>query len=470
MVEVVPADTRSPERIQKETREALAALNEGVAFQELNYGSNIPLTERQAEVQNRPANRLTLRQMRDYIRQNNWSPVIRQLIATVLGNNNDVEGLGIQRITRDNQIPLHQTVGVLAQIDQRDPARPHNFQEDFRLGYLRYEFAKTMTQRGYTESTEANDGRAATSIEVTAARGTSLQGYVTPAVWNQMQGDNPELVTSLRPNVVLPVGSFVHLSSTGVPLCVTPRNVPANTLPAFPVFRKRTGPDAANRPNDREAGVEYLRRNLRPGDLLITSRSRANRTIMAAAFTGINRRFFGDGNAGAGFHGTHVIVCNAPGQLLHNTEGVGKEQKSIEQMFRDNDFDAVTVVRPRGSDARRQEFVEQVNKFAANIQGYSKTRAVGLAAGRIAGSVGGRGAQVGQTIGNVTGALQNDRECICTDMVRVPASRMSPPYANLGTAEGPASIAASSDVSVQYAIDLGPVAPPPPPPPPTPRR
>ena len=172
--------------------------------------------------------------------------------------------------------------------------------------------------------------------------------------------------------------------------------------------------------------IEFLERNVQPGDVLIVSQGGKRESIVHEMFEIVQRGLHGKRDVGA-FHGTHAIVATQTG-LIHVTQK-GKHQQNVRDTFAKGDYNAVTVLRlPDQKSA--QEFAVRAQSFADRIEGYNMQ-------GMISSAV------------NPKTETVDGKTCICTDYVSKSLDQTDPKLKTIP------DIVQSGRFQLLYSMDFG---------------
>ncbi len=175
-----------------------------------------------------------------------------------------------------------------------------------------------------------------------------------------------------------------------------------------------------------DRAIEFLERNVQPGDVLIVSQGGKRESFLHETFEVLQRSLHAKREVGQ-FHGTHSIVATQAG-LIHITQ-MGKHQNNIRETFAKGDYNAVTVLRlPDPKSA--QEFAVRAQSFADRVEGYNMQ-------GMISSAV------------NPKTETVDGKTCICTDYVSKSLDQTDPKLKTIP------EIVQSGRFQLLYSMDFG---------------
>lgn len=428
----------------REHRTVLQQLQQD-ALAHLNYGSNVALSTRQAQlIEERTGleSRVTAQEIWDAFRRREWGNVLQRSFQWMFGRFQPTQGLGFYTRTVDH-LPLRERMGIVTQLAQHleTEGEPRNLQDAVMRSAVQYETELSLLRRGYVADRTATRAR---SVQIEP--GKHLSDYVTPQVMEQIRGTNgqePAILGALTHDGALPAGSFLYLDAQGFPLLISRQLIPPGRFPPVPLFRR--DPNTVMIPNlsRRDTAIEFLNRTLEPGDILLCSqggrRIRADARVIQPIL-----RFMESGRDGGAFHGYHAMTVQADGRIAHISRRSGRQIASVRDTFREHPWIAtVTVARLRDA-SRIPQFVEQSATMTALNRRYNTSGFFTEGLRLLRQRIGLGGDESPDTSSTETG-------CLCVDYVTDAAQGAAPALAMARTAR---EVAQSPDVRLVYSMDF----------------
>ena len=398
------------EDIRKQARNGLEKLHaqtddQKAKFQEINYGSHIPVSEGavlKAKLGERPA---TWEQVKESFQKKEYSVAIKQLFSMLFTSG--PEGLNHFMEAKD-QIPPYQAYGILKQLEHANPAK--QTLRDKALGsivggQLRTELHKKYAKEAPSTVTEFVDVTEDTKLEsIMKARPNGENVWKEMIQTAEYKGKQEEVLLGvLRYDKPLPKGSRVFFNDKGYPVWLSFQKVDPKTVPPVDVYRRKK--EIAEKSKDEET-MEALKATLKPGHVILTGPNRKGTQKIGKVFQ------WGIRNAGdkevqdAELGVTHAMYFD--GKDIHHMNPGGWSMATPEDMFMKdgakNKYKTATILQvPEGTE---KDYVANMQK---RIEAYRKANpkyGYGTIGGVARNRVTGRTDRIDD---------KNDKTCICTD-------------------------------------------------------
>ncbi len=411
---------------------------------QINFGSSVPLSEREAKhVEEKTGKRTTIADVEKAFKEQHYGDALKKLFCVIFGDKYAVQGLGYLARNID-AIPQREQMGLLGQLSLRRQ-KDMDIKTKLTGSIVRAQAEMSLRRKGYEPLTNTNAAgkkerveRAARCVEV--AEGSTLKDCVTDAkVRKEMFPDAGEaqVIGSLSTDTKLPKG-WLYLSAEGYPLFFSREKMVIDRCPRMPLFRKMEKPGDAK--NSEEQGIEFLEQHLQRGDILLVSQAGEREKPLHFLFQAIQRLGSRTRDRSVPFHATHVLVYDGT-NVIHTTAETGVERKSPREMFKDCRYNAITVARV--PEEKQEAFAAKFDAATRMENGSGKDKEFNKEAFVKRG--------MHQVLGTEDAQTSTPNSCICVDVVTDAAKGVVP---TLAQAKTPEQVALCPDVELAYSLEM----------------
>jgi len=344
------------ETLQQETQTTLEELAEEIIEGEtgkINHAISIPFED--IEANESTGTTISLEDIKDAAESGEWEKVIGLVIKFFFGNTNGVQGLGFFANSLSNLEP-EKTADLNEQLESIDQIGMQ-WNKKMKIAMLRSSTGYELYRQGYDR-----ERTAITDHTVELRAGQTIQSAVSEKVWAEIQERN--VVGPLDFTESLPINGHLYLDSQGYPLYfgTTP-----DETPAIPFYRKTDRPILAAEEDEieSETRLDYMEKQLQPGDILFINRPQEQLDSMRKALYSVGRALQGDPK----FPFIHIAVYLGKGEIMHINQNGGERQK-LNRLIPD-EWNAMSVGRLNASMEDRQEFADAANEVGKKTSGYS---------------------------------------------------------------------------------------------------
>ncbi len=444
--------------VLKDTKEKFGTLSEDIEAKrnqvsEINDGLPTLDTGAGVTLKKQQTTHAKFEEVATAFERKDYGQAIKKLFEWIFKSKYSEEGLGYL-IQQKNAIPMQQTLGIIRQLERTDSSTM-SLKNKVLASMINGEMQRKLEKEYAVERT----AQATTFLDV-EADGMTLEQAVTQhagdkaaAVLEQMKATanhggkiEPLLLGIVRYNKPLPKGVRLFFDAQGFPLHASFKKVKPSAVPPIPVYRHKKAEEIKEQPKNQEI-VEFLKRNLRPGDVIITSGGGEAQGVSGKLFQVGIRMIARQEEEGEFFHGTHSMYMGEGGVIQHMTPR-GFETGTPDTLFLQNTrYKAITVLRM--PEKMREQFKKQTDVQIAQLIALTQQKKLTydrMKAGKIGANI---------ALGNREEKVANssDDSCICTDPITKGATGVAG-LEDLARGNTPEDIAAASQMRAMWSFEF----------------
>lgn len=365
------------EQVAKQEHKEFHEVEEDI-FKHANFGSNVPLSDRESQHLEKRGNAkpLTFDQItktfQDAIQgKKPWSEALKTIFSFMFGADTRVEGLG-HYVKNLDAIPLNERIGLVKQMEQHAQEQMNPI-ERVRVSLLQSEtelsILKKYNKQGTKMATEVVEIAAGDTLEKVMEK----RGPEAVARWKELQpgktpdgrDQDPEVAGPLNSTRALPQG-FLYFSKEGYPLFITKTKQDPSAVPATPFYRRKSAQEQQReaQKSEYERRMEYLRQNVQAGDMILVNQDPEAQDAGSNLLGRLIRRGTSQEADERQFPHTHAMMYMGDGSLAHLSLN-GAERRPLQEFVgASKKYTSITVIRLEGASAdERRRFAEEGWKF-----------------------------------------------------------------------------------------------------------
>lgn len=344
-----------------ETRSRLGEAHDDI-FQRTNNGVPLPYA---LVLKKSRTTTITFDDLKAAVARSDWPKVITSSFRLFFRGTNEMEALGYFTKGVDN-LDMRERLGVLRQMENADQ-NGMTAEQRLRTGILRAETGFLLAKDGMHFVRKAEiDGK---PLKVSA--GQTIAQLVDKKVLDEIRGK--KIAGPLMTSDPLPEG-WLHLEKrTGYPLYLTQN--PNDPVPATSIYERRQDSGLKGK-TEKEKRIEFLRANLKAGDLLFPNDADASQTMVRRYMKKAGRIAQAGNRDEEEFFSIHAMVYVGNGKIRHIADK-GGEELSLEQLFsrKGRNYNSVAVGR-FADQPKAAEFVKHIVEFSDGVKSYDTKQAI----------------------------------------------------------------------------------------------